>query len=281
MKRVLIPTDFSENAWNALKYAVHLFKDAACKFYLLNTYTPVIYHLDYVDINPAQFMLEDPVRENSEMCLKELKSKIQNEIKNPEHEFECKAAFNTLIHEIKDSVSDLNIDLIVMGTKGATGAREILFGSNTVHVFKGVSCPVLAVPESFEFEKPMALLFPTDYMVEFTREQIQPILDIAKLHHSQINIMHVFYGEELTEVQERNKETLTSYFEGLSLQVHDVSNKIIGEAISDFQIRFPITMLVMANNKHSFFENLFFRSRINQIGFHLNIPFLVVPTKDK
>ncbi|NNF81705.1 MAG: universal stress protein, partial [Flavobacteriaceae bacterium] len=146
-KRILLPTDFSENAWNAIDYAVNLFKDEDCIFYLLNTYTPVIYHVEYVLVNPAQFGMGDPIRENSERCLHSIRDRILKENKNPRHKIECISAFNTLIPEILEVVNQKSIDLVVMGTKGATGTKEVLFGSNTVHVFKGVNCPVMAIPD--------------------------------------------------------------------------------------------------------------------------------------
>ena len=59
MKKILLPTDFSDNAWNAIEYALKLFKDEVCTFYLLNTYTPAVYNIEYVLVNPAQFGLVD------------------------------------------------------------------------------------------------------------------------------------------------------------------------------------------------------------------------------
>ena len=50
MKKILLPTDFSDNAWNAIVYALKLYKNQKCKFVLLNTYTPMIYNIDYMEI---------------------------------------------------------------------------------------------------------------------------------------------------------------------------------------------------------------------------------------
>ena len=72
MKNILLPTDFSENSWNAIKYALQLFKNETCRFFLLNTYTPAIYQVEYVLLEPAQFGMVDAVKENSLKKLKEL-----------------------------------------------------------------------------------------------------------------------------------------------------------------------------------------------------------------
>ena len=65
MKNILLPTDFSDNSWNAIQYAVELFKDEKCNFFLLNTYTPIIYNVEFMEVNTAKFGLIDAMRETS------------------------------------------------------------------------------------------------------------------------------------------------------------------------------------------------------------------------
>ncbi len=59
MKNILLPTDFSRNAWNAIAYALHFLKDEPCIFYLLNTYTPAFYRADYLIGGPAVSAIPD------------------------------------------------------------------------------------------------------------------------------------------------------------------------------------------------------------------------------
>lgn len=279
MKKILLPTDFSNNSWNAIKYVLQLYKKEESIFFLLNTYTPIIYQMEYFSIGSAQAGLIDTAVETSEKGLDRMLQRIDSEFNNSKHSFSKISSFNTLISEVKGLLSGHVFDSIVMGTKGATGAKEILFGSNAVHVIKSAKCPVLTIPSDFSFEKPHEILFPSDYEVEFQEKQLQPIIDIALLYHSRINILNVSYGNDLTEKQERNKQKLEVYFKKITHLFHSVRNQDIPEAISKFQLKARINLLVMINNKHSFFENLFFKSTINQIGFHLNIPFLVLSSK--
>jgi nucleotide-binding universal stress UspA family protein len=279
MKKILLPTDFSDNSWNAIKYALQYFKEVACHFTLINTYTPIIYQVEYMEIGSAQFGLIDAMKESSNEGLKTIMTKIEKEFKNPKHSFSQVSSFNTLTAEINEQTSGNDIDYVVMGTKGATGAAEILFGSNTMHVIKNAKYPVLAIPSDFSFEKPLEVLFPSDFNVEFQKEHVQPILEVAKTFHSRVNIMNATFGYDLSEFQEANKKILESFFKDTAHIFHSVSNHTVEDAIASFQLKHRINLLVMLNNKHSFFENLFFRSTINHIGFHLNIPFLVIPSK--
>ena len=279
MKRILLPTDFSDNSWNAIKYALQLFKNEECSFTILNTYTPIIFQLEYMQVSSAQFGLLDAVKETSLKGLSTIKDKIDKTFSNPKHTIETVSNFNTLIPEIKEIIKRKDIDLLVMGTQGSSNVQGVLFGTNTVHVFKNIKIPVLAIPSSFSFETPHEILFPTDYEVDFQDKQILPLENLASVHHSRVHILHVHYGEKLSEEQQKNKQKLEVYFKHVAHLFHDVKNNNIEDAINEFQIKSRINLLVMINNKHSFFENLFFKSTINQIGFHLNIPFLVIPAK--
>lgn len=279
MKKILLPTDFSDNSWNAIKYALQLFKNEECNFIILNTYTPIIFQLEYMQVSSAQFGLLDAVKETSLKGLSTIKNKIKETYSNPKHSIETISTFNTLIPEIKELVESRNIDLVIMSTQGASDVQGILFGSNTVHVIKNVKSPVLAIPSGFSFETPLEILFPSDYEVDFQDNQIIPLVDLASVYHSRVNVLHVNYGETLSEKQQKNKHKLEVYFKHIAHLFHDVKNNNIDDAINEFQIKARINLLVMINNKHSFFENLFFKSTINQIGFHLNIPFLVIPSK--
>ncbi|WP_458626113.1 universal stress protein [Winogradskyella sp. PC D3.3] len=282
MKHILLPTDFSDNSWNAIKYAIQLYKDESCVFHLFNAYTPVIYNVEYVLGYPAQFGLADAIRETSQTNLKNIITQISEEFPdNPNHKFETLSRFNTLIEGIKEFIENQNVDLIVMGTKGATGAKEVLFGSNTVHVFKNIKCPILAIPSNFEYENPHEVLFPTDLEVDYNATQLHLLREIAVTHNSRINALHVLTNNEYTAEQNKNKLALETFFKDASFLFHEYNMMNVTEAISEFQIKSKINLLVMINNKHSFFENLFFQSKLNQIGFHLKVPFLVIPAHQK
>jgi nucleotide-binding universal stress UspA family protein len=280
MKKILLPTDFSDNAQNAINYALNLYKDESCTFYLLNTYTPIIYSYDY-QMNTGGYLGEiaDVVRENSIKKLNEIEENVKEKFNNPKHHFEIVSSFNLLTDEIKDKLEQFSIDLIVMGTKGATGAKEILFGSNTIHIIQKVKCPVLAIPDGHFFEEPKEILFPTDYKVDYSTKQLESLITIATLFDSRVHVLHVSHDVDLTKIETKNKEKLENLLLDVKQASYRVEDQDIPQAINEFQKSTYVQLLMMINNKHSFFENLFFRPVINQIGFHLNIPFLVIPAK--
>jgi len=280
MKKILLPTDFSKNARNAIDYALQLFKDETCVFFILNTYTPMIYNYEY-QINADQYMMEsvDMVKKNSEEKLDELIRSVKKKFNNLKHKFKTISSFNILSDEVIELTDEYHLDLIIMGTKGASKDREILFGSNTIHVIKKAECPVIAIPENFDFEAPKEILFPTDYKFDYQLEVLNPIIEIANMYNPRVNILHIYYSDELSEDQEQNKLKLDNYFSNIAHLFYYASNQNITDAIKKFQLRAKINLLVIMNKRHSFFEKLFSKSAINQIVLHLNIPLLVIPTE--
>lgn len=277
MKKILLPTDFSENAYNAAKYAVQLFNGEECIFYLLNTYTPVLYDNEYLVYSAAQPTLTEIYRNKSLKGLDRVVRRIKRNFKNDKHHFEKLSSFNLLNDEIKDLVQEKEIDLVVMGTKGATGAEEILFGTHTVHAIKKVKCPLLAIPSHYEFKPPKNILFPTDYEAEIPK-LLQILMEIAGTNSSTIHILHVYFGVNLNPTQTSRKRALGRAFKQIDHHFYNITEKGVTRAIYDFQEENDIDMLAMVNNKHSFFENLLFTPVVNEIGFNVKVPFLVIPS---
>ena len=280
MKKILLPTDFSENAYNAAKYAVQLFSAEDCTFYLLNTYTPVLYDNEYLVYSSTQPTLTEIYRNKSLQGLERVLRRIKRNFKNEKHQFEKISSFNLLNDEIKEVVLEKEIDLVVMGTKGATGAEEILFGTHTVHAMKKTRCPLLAIPSHFEYKPPKDILLPTDYEAEIPK-LLGILMEIAEKHSSTIHILHVYFGVNLNPTQTSRKRALARAFQNIGHHFYSVTQKSVTRAIFDFQEENEMDMLSMVNNKHSFFENLLFTPVVNEIGFNVKVPFLVIPSRKK
>ncbi|WP_273568516.1 universal stress protein [Maribacter halichondriae] len=281
MKRIILPTDFSDNAYNAIRYAVQLFKNQECTFYLLHTYTPAIYQSEYVLHSPGQIGLGDIYHESSMTQLEEVKAKVEQDFNNPKHTFMVHSAFNILVDEVLETIANEKADLVIMGTQGATGAKEILFGTHTVHMIKKAICPVIAVPSRFEYETPKEILFPTDYEIDYQEEQLENLLDIAYEHIASIEVIHASSGYDLTANQLKNKQKLDSLLSKAAHLFHDLPSQSVIDAINNFQMKKRMNLLVMIQNKHNFFERLFIEPIIKKIGFHVKIPFMVISCQIK
>lgn len=277
MKKIILPTDFSYNAYNTISYTMNLFKDEEVTFYLLNTYTPAIYQTEYLLHSPGQIGLGDIFQSESINQLEELKKQLEKEFKNPKHTIITHSAFNILVDEVSAVVASEEADLVIMGTQGATGAKEIFLGTHTVHVIKKATSPVIAIPADFQYEIPKKILFPTDYEVEYSEKQLEGLLYLSEIHNSSIHVIHISSGYDLTEIQLQNKTKLEKILEKIPHLFHDLPNQEIITGINNFQLKNKMNMLAMIKNKHTFLESLFIEPVIKKIGFHVSIPFMVIP----
>ena len=281
MKRILLPTDFSKNAYNAISYAVQLFKEEECIFYLLNTYTPAAYHTGMMIDSYSALQMEDITRNNSMEGLDMIEEKLTKNHRNTKHTFEKISSFNLLLSEIVSCVEEHHIDLIIMGTQGATGAKEIFMGTHTMYTIKKVKCPVIAVPSGFKYETPKEILFATDYRFNISNKYLPLLKNICTAHKSRLHMLNAYYGVPLDSKQEKTKDFLDTYFKENAHLFHIAEGSDVVETVSAFQVKSKINFLVMVHNKHSFFENLLFKPVINEIVFHTNVPILVIPSEDR
>jgi len=166
-----------------------------------------------------------------------------------------------------------------MGTKGATGAEEIFFGSNTVTIIKKMRlCPVLVVPEEYNFVIPKQIAFPTDFNRFYNHIELNPLKNLASLFNSKIRIVHIKKEDQLNDIQEYNMVTLKNYLDEFNISFHwipDYTKKV--QEINNFIEELQIDLLVMVNYKHSFLENIINEPVISKIGFRPIIPFLSIP----
>jgi len=280
MKNILLPTDFSDNAWNATKYAIELFSGDECVFHLLNTYTPAIANSRFMAASFSSGQLEDGVHSNSERGLREVLEKIKATYKYPLHSFKTISSFSLLVDEIKDIVEREAIDLIVTGTKGATGLDEVFMGSNTVRIIKAVkNCPVLAIPQNFEYKTPSEIAFATDFNRFYSQSELQPIIDLANTFNATIRIVHVQYEiKALTEIQQFNLNMLRKYLSKVEHYVHTVSElNSVSKTLEVFAEELDIHLLAMLNFHHSYMERMTREPVVKRLAFHTRIPLLVIP----
>ncbi|PQJ76284.1 universal stress protein [Polaribacter glomeratus] len=280
MKHILLPTDFSENAYNAMSYAVQLYKDIDCTFYILYTYTPISISAGSMIDNYSTLPLIDQKKEIAERKLKEIEDRLNTTFSNTNHTFISMVSLNLLLTEMAEVIKEKDIDFVIMGTKGATGAKEIFIGSNTMQAVKNLKCPIMAIPSGFKYEKPSEILFPTDYEVHKSNKYLSLIKELCEKNNSRLHLLNVYQDVPLKEKQEQTEAFLDVFFKNTAHLFHNPENQELTEAIVAFEKTYKVNFLVMIYKEHNFFENLLLKPTVNQMVYHTNIPFLVIPSEE-
>src|SRR5699024_7335609 len=278
MKNVLLPTDFSKNAYNAIQYAVQLLKEEECTFYILHTITPGSYSIASIDDGPSRKVIEEVTRQNAEEKLKAIIKELKTKYASTKHSFERIISFNSFSSEIKVAVLERAIELVVMGTKGATGAKEVFLGTNTMNTIKKVPVAVIAIPKEFSYEKPKEILFTTDFKFSMENKYLPVLRSLCAKYSARLNVLNIYTGKALDPMQEAAKDKLAAYFKNNAYLFHELEYMNVEEGVEHFQIKHLINFLVMVNNKHTVMENLLFKPVIKALVYHTHIPFIVIPS---
>lgn len=277
MKKILVPTDFSENSFNAVKYCLQLFQEQKCTFYILHVNPLPTYSGAGTSLKSTKSSLHETVLSESREQLRKLVKRIEEQLPNTKHTYVPIAVFDYFVDTVKREVQNRRINLIVMGTKGATGLKKVAIGSNTGDVITKVKCPLLAVPENAKFRRPKEIAFPTDYHIGYDQIVLDNLFEMAEMNRSNIRILHISKkGDGLSTEQMTNKEFLHDYFRDLEHSFHLVTGTKLETAVQCFTESRDIDMIAMVAKNLNFFQRILFRPEVEEISYHTKVPFLVL-----
>lgn len=226
---------------------------------------------------PAYSAIPDMGVEVAQAGLEKTLIAIKNTFDNPKHSFQTFSTFNTPVNEIIERTTSNHFDLIIMGTQGATGAKEIFLGSHTVNVIRKSTTPVLAVPQGYAFKELKSVVFSTDYLDTYETENLEILRCLINLHDAKLSVLHIKEEYELSDEQKENKQSLSSLFNNLNPHIIEERGKLMPNAVQEYIEKHKSELLTMMNKKHSFFERILNRQNLDTIGFHTKIPLLVIP----
>ncbi len=276
MTNVLIPTDFSENAWNAIKYGLQFFKSEPANFYLL-----------HISISDRQSSAEDTVANSIFFDIKltsgikeklmEVKKRIEDSFPNTNHRFFALQEHTFFIEGIKRCIDEKSIDFILMGTKGASGIKEVTIGSKTGEVITRVKCPTLVIPEKASYAPPKKIVFPTDFNSFFKNKILLTLAEIMAINEAELMVLHMSRTErELSPLQQENKSFLKDFLQDKPASFHFITEKNIENGLSEFIADNEVDMVAMVAKNINFFQRLLFKPSVTKISYHTRTPFLVL-----
>ena len=277
--RILLPTDFSKNAWHAVQYALYLFEGIPCQFFVLHAHQVSPSGLvSTINKERDTRLFEITLLEGQEKL-----NKIVNHLnainKIPGHRFEGILEADSLLNAIGRQIIDRDIDFVFMGTQGASGIKEVFLGSNTVRVIRNIeNCPIMVVPEDFECDHCKEILFATDFRHHYQKIELQPLLDIANTIEATVVVTHIATEEGLDEEQKQLRKLLGGFFEGIQWRFEELAfYPDIATRIWEWSRQAQMGMIAMINCRHGFFSTLLREPVVKRVAFHTEVPFLVLP----
>ncbi|MFN3403529.1 MAG: universal stress protein [Cytophagaceae bacterium] len=274
MKNILCPIDFTSASETAVDYARELANATTARLIFLH-----LYHITPVEPGTASYLSNDIVTQ-AENRAKEEMAKLVGTVKNKYSTLEV----DTIIRyglpeeEIPAVVEENEIDAVVMGTKGATGLKKILFGSITANVVDEAECPVFVIPSGYQYQPFKEIVYATD-LEGMEDKAVNYVVKLAELFNANLNFFSVKKAEEKKSAEEVIKyafeHLLINYnYPNLTFSLSEAGE--VEEGIRDFVKEKNADLLVMATHERNFFQKIFGKSHTKEIIYQPEIPVLSV-----
>jgi nucleotide-binding universal stress UspA family protein len=269
MKKLLVPTDFSETSEYAIGFAVQLARKCQYRIILLHTLDfPIVYDSFYMDgVSLRAFTKE--ISENASVKLDNLLRKHRADglkIETRTHE-------GSLVDGVTHLVENEGIDLIVMGTRGATGIKELLVGSNTEKIVRLANCPVISVPQATDVSTVRRIVVPID-LREIQATFLKEVSVLQQLFSASVEFVWVktpHYVENLELVAEEVNNLLGEY-DIASSSFTIIKDVFPDEGIRKYAENTKADMLAMATHARRGIAHFFSGSLTEDVLNHSSVP---------
>ncbi|MCW3462671.1 universal stress protein [Chitinophaga nivalis] len=275
MKTILVPTDFSDTAYNAATYALELAAQ-------LGTTRIILYHayeliVPIPDIPTSVPMVNpDDLRSASLEGLEKMKKELEALL--PLNTTLLIRADNTLLAATIDEVCKAEgADLIVMGITGGSKMEEILVGSNTIDVVKHTVCPVMVIPAEAKYAPIQKIVFACDLRKVVDSTPIGPLKKLLNVFKAELHVINIDH--------ESRHFTTDTPFETLMLETlledyqpvyHFIDNPNVVQGIVEFAEENNADLILTIPKKHGLFESIFKRSSTSRLAYKTHLPLLTI-----
>ncbi|NND94176.1 MAG: universal stress protein [Flavobacteriales bacterium] len=269
MRTIVFPTDFSLNSIHAIRYGINLFEGQDVRFILFNSY-----------VDPSvgasmTYVFEEHMKEISMTMLKKVYEELKDEYGFSDLQMELVNRYGDLPYALKPLLEEENVDLVVMGSSGASGANISIFGSNSYATMKDAPCPVLAVPLQTPISRPERIGLASEEELSGDEEILEPLYALARLHGAWVMGIHVSKKKSVVDADAEERTLFgNDRLPYIDLKVNDPLKGIelaIGEN--------KIDLLSIIIPKRSLLDRIFHKSVSKQIAKQVSIPILALHAK--
>lgn len=274
MEYILVPTDFSKNAFNALEYAIDVAKLFEAKIIVLHTFR--------IPASGASSMMS--IIDNMKSIAEEEFVKLHNALVERDLNKVVPIEFENINSGIISGISNLietnDIGLIIMGTRGASGFKELFLGSNTFNTIKHSLCPVIAVPTNASFKQIKNIIFATDFDMSCSNNNIPLILDLTRRLKAKITLINI---QTVATNFADTRDNADKFFEeckdalkDINYDYHYIIDEDIANGINTAYKNNNADLLVMIKKSHGLIEFLFNKSITKCVVSEAKLPLLTL-----
>jgi nucleotide-binding universal stress UspA family protein len=273
MKTILVPTDFSDTANKARDYAVQLAQELNAQIFLLNTY-----HIPYSGASAGTIVnLGKVALEESEKAMNNQAEFLSLNFPNLIFKTFCKPGM--LLDSVRRIGKNKEVDLIVMGTTGASGVIGNAIGSTTSALVGEISVPIITVPNESLISYPEKVIVANDLKESGEEILLETLREVIVKEDSEIDFL--FIVKENNEAETKiNRLKAVKFDETFDTEYHPLQckeNDKVDESILDYIEDKQFDLLVLKSHQRTFWEGLFHKSVSKSLVKHATLPIMVLP----
>ena len=256
MKTILFPTDFSENTIHASRYAGIMAKFLDANVILLH-----VYHAPTMPAYEISSEIKDAFLQNEQEITEQLQAFTNVFSKDagvPLERITQKVEYGFTAEKTVEIAESMNVDLIVMGTEGASDMLDKWLGTHTQEVMKKAKCPVFTVPKDVSINYPHKILYAADFKDDEI-QAVQKVLDIAKPLGAICKVVHIHeeFEPNIGHFIEETIKELQIKFKNEDITVQQFRQNDTIEGLEAYMKTYEPDVLAIAIHDKSFLDNLF------------------------
>lgn len=281
MTRVLLLTDFSDNATQAIHYAFKLWSGQSCKFFMLNVQkTSEFTTDDLITAKPHESIFSSIIADNKAQLAEYIET-LKPHIADEDFEIISKVDYDVFTDAVNQAVKACEVDYVVLGTNGATNTAEVIFGSNALQVIRKVDCPTIVVPEGFEFRPLEEVLYTqTEHFSPSTGE----LLPMTRLLKGRKTIAHLLAihtpdANDLAGLEATLNELSEGELADIQTVIETIEDLPVPQAVDAYEQLHKVDLHVFLVKSESFLKRFLFGSATGQVSHKTRVPLLVLHHK--
>jgi len=278
MKKILIPTDFSENSGDAFAYALELLTNVKTEIQIVHIIPPVSGQGNDVTVS-AKLMGEMILEAEDNMeSIRVFGKDFFESMDLPNITLKTFVRIGEIIPGIKRIAKELEPDMIIMGTQGANHSTlEKVIGTISTAILKKMTCPIILVPKGYKYQKIDNLIFMTS-LHPADPFKLWKATQTLSPHKPLIRCLYV--KPEDKEVNTKKVETFAKYIVESSPSIRTVFNIETGDkftpVVNDYVATYDAELVVMSKSQKSVLADLFSASYTKKMVNDLTVPLLVM-----
>jgi len=270
MKNIVVATDFSPIALNAVHYALQLSIAYGGELIIVNTYQLPI---SYTEVPLVTVSLEE-IKKVSEEGLLELKKNLEK-LSGKKIKINTISKLGDIAEVLMEIEEEYNITLMIAGTKGVSGLERFWLGSNTLRMIEKTTTPIMTIPPGIKYQKIDKVVLATDLLDVEETTDAEKIKNLITLFNSKLSVINVDHNKRHFTAQ--TPEETIKLDEMLHPMVHDfvfIENESVTEGINRYVEENQIDVIFMMPRVHSMLEKIMEKSKSREMVYHSKFPII-------